>query len=117
MLFVDLWAGSRMDPGQPGQMPRGRKWRVDTLLVQAWRHVLLKVTRGPSMVTLGIETGLQSPSAPLDAAHSVLGHLFVPAQMLQDKISHGTMRFQVSLFLLSIQMPQMPAVALKKKKK
>lgn len=90
-----------MDPGQPGQMARGRKQRVDTLLIQSWGHVLLEVTRGPSVLMLGIEAGLQSPLTPLDAAHSVPGHLFVPAQMLQDKISCGTTRFQVSLFLLS----------------
>lgn len=82
-----------MDPGQPGQMPRGRKRRVDTLLIQSWGHVLLEVTRGPSLVLLGIKAGLQSPLTPFSAAHCVLRHLFLPAQMLQDKIPLGTTRF------------------------
>lgn len=115
MLFMDQYAGSRMDPEQPGQVPHGRKRRVDILLVHSWEHVSLQVTQGLSVVMLGTEAGLQSSLNPLDAcSHSVPGHLFVPAQVLQGKISHETTRFQVLLFLLSIQIPRMPAVALKK---
>lgn len=117
MLFMDQYAGSRVDPGQQGQVPRGRKRRVDILLVQSWEHVLLQVTQGLSVVMLGTKAGLQSSLNPLDAcSHFVPGHLFVPAQVLRGKISHETTRFQVLLFLLSIQIPRMPAVALKKKK-
>lgn len=89
----------------------GRKQRIDPSSSSLGMHLVQsppETEHGP----VGIWGPSLKPFNPLDAAHSVPGHPFIPAQVLQDKICHGTMKFQVQLLLFSLQIPQTPAVIL-----
>lgn len=68
----------------------GGKQRIDP----SSSNLRIHLVRSPPGTERG-SAGIWSlkPCNPLGAAPSVPGHPFIPAQVLQDKISHGTVKF------------------------